>query len=493
MLIQIIKGDKEHMFKKKIIVALALITSCTSLASYAFDEKVEAYMNSVNLQVNGMAVGLIGENYPLSNGSETPLSLLVNGTTYLPVSKISEVLGVEVKWDADTRTVVLGTASTENITETENALKTNLPESIELVYVNGNTFVMGSNEMMGSPTQRIAAPEHEVTLSSYYMSEAEITNDQYVEFLNEAYQDGLISIKTETAGPNAGHRLIQGTKTSSYEGKILLDIDGTRVLKDHDDADGDNDPFTGDVEPENPLNTSYIGFDDLSDAFYVKDPYNVEDFNWYEMCNYSDYSTTSRKTKEAVLNDFEDWSGSGQKLSDELNGWTETNPELAQNLPTLSDVKLWPVTFVRWWGAEAFATYYDASLPTEAQWEYAAKTDQNYIYSVYDGIDITDANWNQKGGVALGHVREAVSGQVNPFGFYNLGGNAWEWIADNYVDTYDVYNNSDPIVVIPDSTTRCWRGGSWNYHEATLQTAIRFYDEETRGNDHFGFRIVVNP
>ncbi len=41
------------------------------------------------------------------------------------------------------------------------------------------------------------------------------------------------------------------------------------------------------------------------------------------------------------------------------------------------------------------------------------------------------------------------------------------------------------------STTRCWRGGSWNYHEATLQSSIRFSDEETHGNDHFGFRVVA--
>lgn len=42
----------------------------------------------------------------------------------------------------------------------------------------------------------------------------------------------------------------------------------------------------------------------------------------------------------------------------------------------------------------------------------------------------------------------------------------------------------------PVTFIRWWRGGSWNYHEATLQSAIRFFDEEDRGNDHFGFRIA---
>jgi len=49
---------------------------------------------------------------------------------------------------------------------------------------------------------------------------------------------------------------------------------------------------------------------------------------------------------------------------------------------------------------------------------------------------------------------------------------------------------TDPLVEAAGSTTRCWRGGSWNYHEATLQSSIRFFDEEDRGNDHFGFRIT---
>jgi len=127
----------------------------------------------------------------------------------------------------------------------------------------------------------------------------------------------------------------------------------------------------------------------------------------------------------------------------------------------------------------------------EGVWEYAAKTDQNFEYAVHDGKDTSDANWNQSSGVSNGHVRTAISGKANPFGFYNLGGNAWEWIADNYVDNYDPQNNLDPLVEVEGSTTRCWRGGSWNYHEATLQSSIRFFDEVTHGNDHFGFRIAI--
>lgn len=236
-----------------------------------------------------------------------------------------------------------------------------LPPTVVLKHIDGGTFTMGNNNLVGSPDQKAAAPEHQVTVSDYSLSEAEITNAQYVEFLNAAFEDGLIQIVTGTAGPDKDKELIQGTSTSAYNGKTLYSLEGTRVMKDHDNNDngdgtGDNNPFTGDIEPEN---------------------------------------------------------------------WTESNPSAATNLPTQAEVSDWPVTFIRWWGAWAFADYYDRSLPTEAQWEYASKAAQHFTYAVHDGADIADANWNQDGlSVATHHVRAAISGTANPFGLYNLAGNS---------------------------------------------------------------------
>lgn len=366
-----------------------------------------------------------------------------------------------------------------------------LPSGIVMKDIEGGTFVMGSNSLTGSPAQQAAAPEHDVTVSDFAMSETEITNAQYVEFLNAAYADGLIEINVGSVGPDNGKRLIQGTSSSTFSGKTLYSLDGTRVMKDHDDGDGDNNPFTGEIEPENPLNLAYIDFNSTSNEFYVKDPFNVDDFNWMDLCDYYDYGPTQGSMDTVLKNDFDDWSGAGQNLSDELQGWTPQNPNGAVNLPSQSDVSEWPVTFVRWWGAKAFADYYNMSLPTEAQWEYAAKGGQNFTYAVHDGTDVNDANWNQAGlPVATHHVRAARSGTANPFGLYNLAGNVWEWIADNYVAPYDLAAVTDPDIQVSGSTLRCWRGGSWNYHEATLQSAMRFSDEEDRGNDHFGFRIA---
>lgn len=366
-----------------------------------------------------------------------------------------------------------------------------LPSSIKMLQIEGGTFTMGSNHLIGSPDQKAAAPEHQVTLSDFSISETEITNEQYLAFLNAALADGLIEINTGTMGPDKDARLVQGTAKSAYSGKTLYNLDGIRVLKDHDNADNDNDPFTGDVEPENPLNIAYIDYSEGDGVFFLKDPHNADDFDWKTICDYQDYGTTKGSKLPGTLNDFDDWAGSGQNLSDELEGWTKANPSAASKLPKKEEVAAWPVTFVRWWGAWAFADYYDMQLPTEAQWEYVAKGGKDFTYAVYDGTTLSDANWNQDQlKVATHHVREAKSGKANPFGCYNLAGNAWEWILDNYKAPYSAAAATDPLIEENGSTKRCWRGGSWNYHEATLQSAMRFYDEEDRGNDHFGFRIA---
>jgi formylglycine-generating enzyme required for sulfatase activity len=366
-----------------------------------------------------------------------------------------------------------------------------LPSTIVMKDIAGGTITMGSSSLIGSPDQQAAANEHQVTLSSYSLSETEISNVQYVDFLNAAFADSLITISMGLNGPDKDKRLIQGTALSGYEGKTLYNLDGTRVMKDHDDGDGDNDPFTGTIEPENPINIAYIDFNSSTNQFYIKNPHDTSDFQWDDLCNYQDYGATKGSFETPINNDFSDWSGAGNNLSSELQGWTSSNPLLASNLPDQLEVSNWPVTFIRWWGAKAFADYYGKSLPTEAQWEFAAKGGQDFVYAVHDGSDVNDANWNQSAlSVATGHVRNVLTGTANPFGIYNLAGNVWEWMADNYVAPYSSNSVTDPFVEDSGSTTRSWRGGAWNYHEATLQSAMRFSDDEDRGNDHFGFRIA---
>lgn len=396
-----------------------------------------------------------------------------NGTSFTFLEELEPGVGMWVYAARDNEPPAVGGCDPNETSD--------LPEGIVMKPIPGGSFTMGDNELMG-PAQG-EATEHTVTLSDFEMSEAEITNAQYVEFLNAAYEDGLVEIVVGTAGADLDKKVIVGSSLSDYEGKVLYTLDGTRVMKDHveDEETDDGNAFTGVIEPENPLNIAYIGFDETTEQFYVKDPHSLDDFNWLTICDYFDYGDTQGTYDTTPKNDFDDW--------EQLAGWTAENPAGATNLHTQEEVMEYPVTFIRWWGAKAFADYYEVKLPSEAQWEYAAKGGADFTYAVYDGETVSNANWNQDElHPALHHVRAAISGNPNPYGLYNLGGNVWEWMADNY-ESYSADAVTDPVVE-NGSSLRSWRGGSWNYHLATLETTARYSDEEDRGNDHFGFRIV---
>jgi len=330
---------------------------------------------------------------------------------------------------------------------------------------------------------------HTVILSSFQISITEITNEQYTDFLNQAYSDQLIEVFIETnLGPNMNDLLVFGTDVAppEYIGKALYNLSGARVMKDHDNDDGDNDPFTGEIESENPLNIAFIGFDEFNEVnewFYVKDPSNPEHFKWVELTDYYNYTDIPHQEDVTILlNDYNDW----EELVDYPN-----------NLPSLSDVKNWPVGFITWYGAKAFVSYYNINLPTEAQWEYAAKAGNNFLYATSDGNvngDGTSANWNNLiENPSRGHVLDVFLNDPNPYGIYNLSGNVWEWMEDWY--TSDFYLNTDGAtdpVNTTDTGFKVRRGGSWNYHEATLKSSTRAEDEQFKGNDHFGFRVVQN-
>lgn len=191
-------------------------------------------------------------------------------------------------------------------------------------------------------------------------------------------------------------------------------------------------------------------------------------------------------------------------------------PELTRDLPSVTEVSTWPATFIKWHGAKAFAEYFGCDLPTEAQWEYAAKGGVGFDFATSDGaVDATRANYNEYNAHPdRGHVEPIKSYAANPFGLYDMSGNVWEWCRDWYDPDfyasrsnpdYDPYNDALVLGVAEPTEdgnfvggpgqdytgdARVKRGGSWNFHETSLHAAERERDYTWRGNDHFGFRIV---
>jgi len=131
------------------------------------------------------------------------------------------------------------------------------------------------------------------------------------------------------------------------------------------------------------------------------------------------------------------------------------------------------------------------SLPTEAQWEYACRAGTTTAYSWGDAITSDDANYNWDGnwnsGSDFKETRDVGQYSANPWGFFDMHGNVWEWTADWYT-AYSSGAQTDPEGPATGSG-RVNRGGSWVDTGPTLRSALRHsYDPSIRAN-RLGFRV----
>jgi len=128
-------------------------------------------------------------------------------------------------------------------------------------------------------------------------------------------------------------------------------------------------------------------------------------------------------------------------------------------------------------------------LPTEAEWEFAArggKTSKGYGYSGSDNID--EIGWHISNSGNATHT--VGSKMANELGIYDMSGNVWEWCNDLYGD-YPIGSQTNPTGA-SSGDDRVLRGGSWNYHAENCRVAKRHnsYNVNRYNNYYCGFRVV---
>lgn len=156
-----------------------------------------------------------------------------------------------------------------------------------------------------------------------------------------------------------------------------------------------------------------------------------------------------------------------------------------------------PVVKVTWYGAASFAQYVGGRLPTEAEWEYAARANTTTSFSTGTCLSNTQANYNWAYAAqgctnaittSPGTTQIVGSYPANAYGLYDMQGNVWEWCADWYgaYPTSAVSNPTGPV----SGSTRVSRGGSWSYFADPCRSALRYPNPPTFYNNSGGIRVV---
>jgi len=257
---------------------------------------------------------------------------------------------------------------------------------------------------------------------------------------------------------------------------------------------------------------------------YINDQIeNDPEFQIQQMENDLPYEIEYKKilTKDINMKDFinekfiEVYPDTAVWYTDHINSYNEP---MALNYFAHDAYNDYPVVGVTWEQAKAFCkwrTHYKNGdqksrnknlvpqfrLPTEAEWEFAARGGLDGASYPWGGPYTKDdrgtflANFKpMRGDYALDCALYTVEGEsyeANDYGLYNMAGNVAEWVDSSYEsDAYDFSNTLNPNVNNPKNSKKVTRGGSWKDVKYYLEVSSRNYEYKDKPRSYIGFRTV---
>jgi gliding motility-associated lipoprotein GldK len=405
-----------------------------------------------------------------------------------------------------------------------------------MALIPGGSFTMGKQDqdLIGT----LNTPTKTVTVRPYYMDETEITNSEYKEFVfwvrdsivrtKLAYQAEFAALGASTDpngnGPSGGiqefaFRTSDTTDLNAYQ-KYMYEnyysFDTIQPLNWEPDLIWKKDEYP-DVDYVEVMDSLYISKEDAVDGIRT---INTKLLNY----KYSWFDRDAAARKGGDRKDF--------VQTEVLNVYPDTtvwvkdfnysyNDPMHQDYFYHQSYGDYPVVGVTWNQANAFCNWRtkkknnflkrkknstlvpDFRLPTEAEWEYAARGGLEFAtYPWGSGGTTSDrgcflANFKPvRGNYAVDgalYTMEAKSFNANDYGLYNMAGNVSEWTNTAYnLSSYYMASTMNPNVENRKNKRKIIRGGSWKDVAYYLEVASRDYEYSDTARSYIGFRTVQN-
>ncbi len=376
--------------------------------------------------------------------------------------------------------------------------KWSLPKPPGMVYINPGTFHMGPSDE--DVSYAYTARNKQVSISGFWMDDTEITNNEYRQFTNW--------VKDSIAGSLMEYKM-QGS-----DGSERLDWKKIKAIKWGDKATLEKiDAMI--LTPDNRI----FGRKEI-DANKLK--YKSETFDYKAAATNRDPNVPRSKfinrLEIPIYPDTLCW------IRDFAYAYNEPMSKQYYGHPAFGN---YPVVGVSWKQATAFCewrTKYlnsyleskkknaesDFRLPTEAQWEYAARGGRSQAAYPWGGYYLRNkkgcllanfkpgrGNYPEDGGL---YTVRADAYWPNDFGLYNMAGNVAEWTSSLYYEgAYNFQHDLNPDIRYnaketdkPRDKRKVLRGGSWKDVGALLRCGTRNYEYQDTAKSYIGFRCVID-
>ena len=409
-----------------------------------------------------------------------------------------------------------------------------------MALIPGGSFTMGKQDQDVIGT--MSTPTKTVTIRPYYMDETEITNNEYKEFvfwvrdsivrtrlgIQQEFAELLTTTDEGESGPSGGihdyaFAVADTTDATPYQ-KYMYDnyysfgegIDSIKPLSWETDIIWKKEDFP-DVDYVEVMDSLFISREKAVDGVPT---FNVKLLNY----RYTWFDRNNAAKKGGKIKDF--------MKNEILNVYPDTavwvkdfnysyNDPMHQDYFYHQSYGDYPVVGVSWEQANAFCNWRtrkkndylkskknrisvpDFRLPTEAEWEYAARGGLEFAtYPWGSGGTQSDrgcflANFKPvRGNYAADgalYTMEAKSYNANDYGLYNMAGNVSEWTNTAYnLSSYYMASTMNPNFENRKNKRKIIRGGSWKDVAYFLEVGSRDYEYADTARSYIGFRTVQN-